>query len=99
VTSFTLRPNAAGLEESLIRYLNGPNYALPVESRPVIVCICNSLPERQICASRDAGACTVRELFASLNCEPRCATCVPEIEELLTQSYALSSSSPAADCA
>jgi bacterioferritin-associated ferredoxin len=66
----------------------------------VIVCICNSLRERQICATRDKGACTVRELFASLDCEPRCATCVPEIEDLLTQSrYSPSENSPAADCA
>src|ERR1700733_12520785 len=50
---------------------------------PLIVCICNELRDRQICAQRDRGACTVRELFASLDCEPRCASCVPEIEDLL----------------
>jgi len=65
---------------------------------PVIVCICNSLRERQICAQRDRGACTVRELFASLDCEPRCASCVPEIEDLLAKDYTSSSNSPAADC-
>ncbi len=65
----------------------------------MIVCICNALRERQICAERERGACTVRDLFASLDCEPRCATCVPEIEELLGQPAQLvSSSSPAADC-
>ena len=65
----------------------------------MIVCICNSLRERQICAKRDQGASTVRELFASLDCEPRCATCVPEIKDLLSmKSYVSSSSSPAADC-
>ena len=76
-----------------------PNYAPPDEILPMIVCICNELRDRQICAQRDRGACTVRELFASLDCEPRCATCVPDIEDLLTmKSYASSSSSPAADC-
>jgi bacterioferritin-associated ferredoxin len=64
----------------------------------VIVCICNSLRDRQICDERDRGACTVRELFASLDCEPRCATCVPEIEDLLTKTYVASPNSPAADC-
>jgi bacterioferritin-associated ferredoxin len=87
------------LEESLIGHLNGPNHDPWREDVPVIVCICNALPEGKICASRDKGACTVRELFASLDCEPRCATCVPEIENLLTQSYSSSASSPAADCA
>ena len=66
----------------------------------MIVCICNALGERQICAERDRGACTVRELFSSLDCEPRCATCVPEIQELLTAATysAASSNSPTADC-
>ncbi len=64
----------------------------------MIVCICNNLKERQICAQRDRGACTVRELFASLDCEPRCATCVPEISDLLAKGYSSSPSSPAADC-
>ena len=65
----------------------------------MIVCICNALRERQICAQRDRGACTVRELFASLDCEPRCATCVPDIEDLLTaKPYVSSSISPTADC-
>lgn len=67
---------------------------------PMIVCICNALREKQICAQRERGACTVRELFSSLECEPRCATCVPEIEELLKRNayVASSSSAPAADC-
>jgi bacterioferritin-associated ferredoxin len=78
---------------------NGPNYGPPFEVRPVIVCICNALRERQICEQRDRGACTVRELFSSLHCEPRCASCVPEIEDLLqTAPYVSSSNSPAADC-
>jgi bacterioferritin-associated ferredoxin len=65
----------------------------------VIVCVCNALRDRQICAERDRGAYTVPDLFASLNCEPRCATCVPEIEDMLKQpAYASSSVSPAADC-
>ncbi len=65
----------------------------------MIVCICNSLPERKICAARDSGACTVRELFASLGCETRCASCVPEIEDLLMKTnYVPSPISPAADC-
>lgn len=68
----------------------------------MIVCMCNALGERQICAQRDRGASSALDVFAKLDCEPRCATCVPEIEELLAAgalAYASSSSSsPAADC-
>jgi bacterioferritin-associated ferredoxin len=64
----------------------------------MIVCICNALRERQICEERDRGACTVRDLFSSLQCEPRCASCVPEIEGLLLARYEPSVNSPTADC-
>lgn len=66
----------------------------------MIVCMCNALGERQICAQRDRGAADALDVFAKLNCEVRCATCVPEIEELLlaSRTYASSSNSPAADC-
>jgi len=65
----------------------------------MIVCMCNALRERQICAQRDRGVATARDVFASLQCEPVCSTCVPEIEDLLTaKAYASSSNSPAADC-
>jgi bacterioferritin-associated ferredoxin len=65
----------------------------------MIVCMCNALGERQICAQRDRGAADALDVFAKLNCEPRCASCVPEIEELLAaRIYASSSNSPAADC-
>lgn len=65
----------------------------------MIVCMCNALGERQICAQRDRGAADALDVFAQLNCEPRCSTCVPEIEELLAaRAYASSSNSPAADC-
>jgi bacterioferritin-associated ferredoxin len=61
--------------------------------------MCNALGERQICAQRDRGASTARDVFKSLNCEPRCATCVREIEDILsTKTYQSSSNSPAADC-
>ena len=87
------------MEESLTRELNAPNYEQPGESPFVIVCMCNALGERQICAQRDRGASTARDVFTSLNCEPRCATCVPEIEDILsTKTYQSSSNSPAADC-
>jgi bacterioferritin-associated ferredoxin len=52
----------------------------------MIVCLCNGISERSICAQRDAGACTPEEVFASLDCEARCATCIPEIEALLDPS-------------
>lgn len=50
----------------------------------MIVCICNCLRESQIRKQRDAGvATTADEVFATYDCEPRCARCVPEIEQLL----------------
>ena len=63
----------------------------------MIVCICNCIKESDIRAKRDAGTATSSDLFRSFDCEPRCATCVPEIEELLQPAYSASSSSPAAN--
>jgi bacterioferritin-associated ferredoxin len=51
----------------------------------VIVCICNRLNERSICGQRERGARDADALFASFDCEPRCGTCIPEIESLLRQ--------------
>jgi bacterioferritin-associated ferredoxin len=52
----------------------------------MIVCVCNCISERSVRAQRDAGASTPQDVFASLDCEPRCATCIPEIEVLLDES-------------
>ncbi len=98
-----LRVAPRGLEESLTSQLNAPNYEQPGESPYVIVCMCNALGERQICAQRDRGVATARDVFKELQCEPRCATCVPEIEDILSAkaflpAYQSSSNSPAADC-
>ncbi len=51
----------------------------------MIVCICNCLNDRTICARRESGTRDVDALFASFDCEPKCGTCVPEIESLLQQ--------------
>jgi bacterioferritin-associated ferredoxin len=51
----------------------------------VFVCICNGLRERQVCAQREKGVRDAGEVFAALDCEPRCATCVPEITALLAE--------------
>lgn len=52
----------------------------------MIVCVCNCISDRSVRAQRDAGACTPKDVFDSLGCEPRCATCVPEMEALLDES-------------
>jgi bacterioferritin-associated ferredoxin len=49
----------------------------------MVYCFCNALRERDINGAVDAGASTVEELFEKVGCEPRCATCVPEIGELV----------------
>jgi bacterioferritin-associated ferredoxin len=63
----------------------------------VIVCICNCIRGSEVQAGSDRGIDSAPELFASLETEPRCGSCVPEIEELLASSrYAPASNSPAA---
>jgi bacterioferritin-associated ferredoxin len=49
----------------------------------MVYCFCNAIRERDITRAVDAGASTVQELFEKVGCEPRCATCVPEICELV----------------
>jgi bacterioferritin-associated ferredoxin len=51
----------------------------------MIVCVCNRISERSVCALRDAGASTPEDVFASLDCEARCESCIPEIERLLEE--------------
>jgi len=49
----------------------------------MFVCLCNGLRERDVRRAVDGGAATVGEAFDSLACEPRCATCVPQIRTLI----------------
>ncbi len=49
----------------------------------MFVCLCNALREREIQRQVDAGASTVREVFESAGCEPRCCSCLPEIAEAI----------------
>lgn len=49
----------------------------------MIVCVCNALREREIFRKVEDGAVTADEVFASLDCEPRCGTCVGEITTLI----------------
>jgi bacterioferritin-associated ferredoxin len=49
----------------------------------MIVCICNALREREIARSAETGATSPAQVFASLDCELRCGSCVPEIQVLL----------------
>ena len=51
----------------------------------MIVCICNALREKEIAREAVRGATDASQVFASLGCEQRCGTCVPEIQTLLGQ--------------
>lgn len=52
----------------------------------MIICVCNNLSEHQI---EDACSCAKHadEVYGCLNCEPRCAICVPDVEEIFNRVY------------
>jgi len=50
----------------------------------LIVCVCNRINERTVCAAQRAcGARCADDIFDALNLEPRCGSCVPEMESLI----------------
>lgn len=59
----------------------------------MILCICNNLSEHQI---EDACSCAkdASEVHKCLSCEPRCAMCIPDIEEIFNRVYNVSEGKP-----
>jgi len=54
----------------------------------MFVCICNALRERQIETGRELGIRDPLQIFEAFQCEPRCSSCIPEIETLLARTPA-----------
>jgi bacterioferritin-associated ferredoxin len=51
----------------------------------VYVCNCNGIREREVRAAIAAGASRPAEVFKSKGCTPKCAKCVCEMRELITE--------------
>jgi bacterioferritin-associated ferredoxin len=51
----------------------------------MIVCICNSIAERDIRDIARSGIGDVREAYARMGCEPRCCQCLPFAAEILEE--------------
>ncbi|MDI7773826.1 (2Fe-2S)-binding protein [Asticcacaulis sp. EMRT-3] len=47
------------------------------------VCNCNAIRERQAMAAIEAGAGTVKAVFAHCQARPQCAKCVCDIREMI----------------
>lgn len=52
------------------------------------VCNCNGLRERQVRAAIAAGASRPAEVFKAHGCAPRCAKCVCEMREMISDERA-----------
>ena len=51
----------------------------------MVLCICNVLGDREITACVKARpVADVNDVFQAFNCEPRCASCIPEIQEIVS---------------
>jgi bacterioferritin-associated ferredoxin len=51
----------------------------------MIVCICNSIAERDIRDLARSGIGDVREAYARMGCEPRCCQCLPFAAEIIEE--------------
>jgi bacterioferritin-associated ferredoxin len=55
----------------------------------MVVCICNSIREKDVLEAARAGAKTARCLFRHAGRKPKCAQCVRYAEELLSEANAV----------
>ncbi len=49
------------------------------------ICICHALPEGKIKEAHQAGARTVKEVFAHYGVTAKCGTCAPDMKKLLDE--------------
>jgi bacterioferritin-associated ferredoxin len=51
--------------------------------RPVYVCNCNGIRERDVRAAVEEGAVRPRQVFDRHDCRPQCAKCVCEVRRMI----------------
>ena len=51
------------------------------------VCNCNGIREREVRAAIEAGARRPVEVFKARDCSPRCAKCVCEMREMISETH------------
>ena len=62
------------------------NHSHLTRVRPVYVCNCNGLRQRDVAAAIEAGAARPRDVFARHQCAPQCAKCVCEMRRMIQDS-------------
>jgi len=55
---------------------------------PMIVCVCNRLPEARIRAAITCGAATPEQVYAGCGVERNCGQCQETIEDMLLEAEA-----------
>lgn len=60
---------------------------IPVKasSKPMYVCVCKAVTDREICEAIDAGAQSAQEIAESLGAGTCCGSCVETTEYLIEQ--------------
>jgi len=59
------------------------SHSQPVGPRPLYVCNCNGIRERQVHAAIEAGASRPRDIFAAHDCQAQCAKCVCDMRLMI----------------
>ncbi len=59
-----------------------------IRDRPVYVCNCNAIRERDALKAIQAGAATPRAVFDHAQCRPQCAKCVCDIRQMIDDANA-----------
>lgn len=52
-------------------------------ARPLYVCNCNGIREREVLAAIEDGASRPREIFARHQCQAQCAKCVCDMRQMI----------------
>jgi bacterioferritin-associated ferredoxin len=62
------------------------NYSQTHSGRPLYVCNCNGLRQRDVAQAIEAGATRPRDVFVRHQCAAQCAKCVCEMRQMIQES-------------